>query len=85
MVKIKYDFFKFISKDITLIIKTMTTNQNRFNNSKIYTIRCFTDPTLIYVGSTVQVLSKRFHDHKLNCNKDNLKNRLIYKTIRATG
>ena len=63
----------------------MTTNQNRFNNARIYTIRCKTDDTLIYVGSTIQVLSKRWHDHKLKCNNEKHKDRLIYKTIRATG
>jgi hypothetical protein len=32
---------------------------------KIYTIRCNTDENLIYVGSTIQSLSKRFGGHKI--------------------
>lgn len=35
-----------------------------YRDSKIYTIRCHDDPTLIYVGSTVQPLCKRFATHK---------------------
>jgi hypothetical protein len=37
-----------------------------YKNSKIYTIRCRDDPTLIYVGSTTQQLSQRWTDHKKN-------------------
>ncbi len=35
-----------------------------YSNGKIYTIRCRTDETLIYVGSTIQPLFKRFYKHK---------------------
>ena len=35
-----------------------------YSNGKIYTIRCRTDTTLIYVGSTVNTLTRRFTDHK---------------------
>jgi len=36
-----------------------------YQNGKIYTIRCKTDDTLIYVGSTTQTyLSQRFQGHK---------------------
>ena len=35
-----------------------------YSNGKIYTIRCRTDDTLIYVGSTCQSLSNRFCGHK---------------------
>lgn len=50
-----------------------------YSKGKIYTIRCREDPTLIYVGSTIQQLSVRLGQHK----KDNLKypNYLIYSTI----
>ena len=36
-----------------------------YTKGKIYTIRCKTDDTLIYVGSTIQSLSKRFGGHKV--------------------
>jgi hypothetical protein len=39
----------------------------RYKRGMIYTIRCITDDTLIYVGSTINVLSKRFHKHKRDC------------------
>lgn len=35
-----------------------------YSKGKIYTIRCRTDNTLIYVGSTVNPLSKRWGQHK---------------------
>ena len=35
-----------------------------YNKGCIYTIRCRTDKTLIYVGSTANNLSKRFSSHK---------------------
>jgi len=37
----------------------------RYQNGKIYTIRCYNDDTLIYVGSTIEkYLSKRMAKHK---------------------
>ncbi len=36
-----------------------------YNNSKIYTIRCITDDTAIYVGATTQPLCKRFKNHQI--------------------
>jgi hypothetical protein len=51
----------------------------KYQQGKIYTIRCLTDNTLIYVGSTTQPLYKRLADHK-SYNKTET-NRLIYKTI----
>jgi hypothetical protein len=50
-----------------------------YQNSKIYTIRCKNDPSLIYIGSTIQPLSKRWGGHK----KDSLKHQhvLLYSTI----
>ncbi len=35
-----------------------------YSKGKIYTIRCQTDATFIYVGSTIQPLSKRWGQHK---------------------
>lgn len=35
-----------------------------YSKGKIYTIRCKNDPSLIYVGSTIQSLSKRWGGHK---------------------
>jgi hypothetical protein len=37
-----------------------------YQNGKIYTIRCKTDETLVYVGSTTQPLYKRLDKHKQN-------------------
>ena len=50
-----------------------------YSKGKIYTIRCKTDTSLIYVGSTIQSLSKRFAGHKLD--KDRGYNSLLYKQI----
>lgn len=52
-----------------------------YSKGKIYTIRCRTDDTLIYVGSTVQPLSKRWGNHKADSRRERCKNILIYKTI----
>ncbi len=52
-----------------------------YGKGKIYTIRCRTDDTLIYVGSTVQPLSKRLGNHKADSKREKCKNYLIYKTI----
>jgi len=50
-----------------------------YSKGKIYTIRCKNDTSLIYVGSTIQPLAKRWGEHKYN----SLRNPeyLIYKTI----
>jgi hypothetical protein len=52
-----------------------------YGNGKIYTIRCKTDDTLIYVGSTIQSLAVRWGGHKKDSIKEKDKNRLIYMTI----
>ncbi len=52
-----------------------------YSNGKIYTIRCRTDDTLIYVGSTIQSLAVRWGEHKRRCYREESKNWLIYKTI----
>ena len=36
-----------------------------YKNGKIYSVRCYSDDTLIYIGSTTQTLAKRWGDHKL--------------------
>ena len=50
---------------------------NKYHQAKIYTIRCTEDTNLIYVGSTIQPLYKRWHEHK---RKHNNKNNLQYNT-----
>jgi hypothetical protein len=52
-----------------------------YQQGKIYTIRCRTDDTLIYVGSTTQPLAKRWGGHKKSSKEERCKNRLIYTTI----
>jgi hypothetical protein len=52
-----------------------------YSKGKIYTIRCRTDDTLIYVGSTIQSLAVRWGGHKVSSKEQRCKNRLIYTTI----
>jgi hypothetical protein len=52
-----------------------------YGKGKIYTIRCRTNDTLIYVGSTIQSLSKRWGGHKDHSKEEKRKNMLIYRTI----
>jgi|APGre2960657423_1045063.scaffolds.fasta_scaffold202620_2 hypothetical protein len=41
---------------------------NKYSKGKIYTIRCRTDDSLVFVGSTSQqYICKRFASHKNNC------------------
>ncbi len=64
----------------------MTENDiNIYNNGKIYTIRCKTDNNLIYVGSSVQPLHKRWHGHKNNHTKGKHENRLLYNKMNELG
>ena len=60
---------------------------NKYNNGKIYTLRSETDNNLIYVGSTVQPLYKRWNAHKsIICNENNkLYNLLFYTKVREIG
>jgi hypothetical protein len=60
---------------------------NKYNNGKIYAIRCMDDNKLIYIGSTIQPLHKRWCDHKLKCRSDNYKeyNKLLYIKMREVG
>ena len=48
-----------------------------YNNGKIYSLRTYNDDSLIYVGSTIQSLSKRHHGHKRDYNCYNGKERYI--------
>jgi hypothetical protein len=54
-----------------------------YGNGKIYTIRCRTDDTLIYVGSTIQPLCERLAGHKRDSKKEKQKNRLLF--IKVNG
>ena len=41
----------------------------RYKRGMIYTIRNIKDDTMIYVGSTINTLSKRFDNHKSDCKR----------------
>ncbi len=58
-----------------------------YSKGVIYTIRYRNDSSLIYVGSTIQPLSKRWYEHKINCfnEKSNGYNMNLYKKIRETN
>ena len=49
-----------------------------YSKGQIYTIRCRTDDTKIYVGSTIQPLYKRFYFHKSHSEKEEHMKRLLY-------
>jgi hypothetical protein len=53
-----------------------------YKNGRIYTIRCYDDPSLIYVGSTTRPLCYRFSKHKGHSREERCKNMLLYTTIR---
>jgi hypothetical protein len=64
----------------------MTENDNNiYNNGKIYTIRCRTDNNLIYVGSTIQPLHKRFHGHKMKLLNGGYNHRFLYNKMNDLG
>jgi hypothetical protein len=54
-----------------------------YSKGKIYTIRCRTDDTLIYVGGTIQPLCERKASHKKDSKSQNekIRNRLLYSKI----
>jgi len=56
---------------------------DKYKNGKIYTIRCKNDDSLIYVGSTVQPLFKRWYEHKHDSKLEN--NILLYQKIKETN
>ncbi len=59
-------------------------DDNKFKNGKIYTIRCKSDDTLKYVGSTVQWLYKRLSQHKTDSKKPKCENGLLYIKMNET-
>ena len=61
-------------------------SENKYNNSKIYLIKCRLDNNLIYVGSTVRPLYDRWNQHKKTAQKTNhKKHRLLYNKINEIG
>lgn len=52
-----------------------------YSKGQIYTIRNRNDDKKIYVGSTLQPLHKRFHQHKINSKKEKCMNRLFYVEV----
>lgn len=52
-----------------------------YSKSKIYTIKCKTDCSKIYVGSTIQTLNKRYNNHISCSNNEKYKNMLLYKNV----
>jgi hypothetical protein len=52
---------------------------DKYKNGKIYTIRYKNDDSLIYVGSTVQPLFKRWHQHKSNVNNEKRNDLILYQ------
>ena len=58
-----------------------------YSKGKVYSIRCRTDTTLIYIGSTINPLYKRWGDHKSRGNNIYGKhyNLYLYTTIRNNG
>lgn len=57
----------------------MTEIDERYKRGLIYTIRNIKDDTMIYVGSTINDLSKRFYNHKKDCKKGDYNS--LYKNI----
>ena len=58
---------------------------NKYNNGKIYTIRCRLDDNLIYVGSTIQPLHKRWFTHKSRLIDPNFDNYILYQKMKEKG
>ena len=50
-----------------------------YQNGKIYTIRCKTDNTSIYVGSTTMTLSRRMAEHRYSSYTNNTK--ILYSCV----
>jgi hypothetical protein len=57
---------------------------DKYKNGKIYTIRYKNDDSLIYVGSTVQPLYKRFSQHKIDSKTQRLENMNLYQKFNET-
>jgi hypothetical protein len=60
---------------------------DKYSKSKIYTIRCKSDNSLVYVGSTIETLSQRFARHKRVCfnEKERGYSMILYQSIREKG
>ncbi len=60
---------------------------DKYKNGKIYTIRYKNDDSLIYVGSTVQPLFKRWFEHKRREKNEKSKeyNYFLYQKMRETN
>ncbi len=60
---------------------------DKYKNGKIYTIRYKNDESLIYVGSTVQPLFKRWFEHKRRVKNEKSKeyNYFLYQKMRETN
>jgi hypothetical protein len=54
-----------------------------YTKGKIYTIRCYEDKSLIYVGSTTKALCDRKSNHKFESTRQ-LEN-IFYKTVKHNG
>ena len=57
---------------------------DKYKNGKIYTIRYKNDDSLIYVGSTIQPLFKRWYEHISRVNNQKY-NELLNQKIRETN
>ena len=58
---------------------------NKYKNGKIYTIRYKNDDSLIYVGSTIGPLYKRFTQHKIVSKVKKYENMPLYKKFKETN
>ena len=54
-----------------------------YQNGKIYTLRCYTDKELVYVGSTTKKLCDRKSNHKFNSIR--CPENYFYKTVENNG
>ena len=52
-----------------------------YSKGQIYTIRNRNDDTKIYVGSSIQPLYKRFHQHKIDSKRKKCMNMKLYKEV----
>ena len=57
---------------------------DKYKNGKIYTIRYKNDDSLIYVGSTVTPIHKRFSTHKEFSKNTKYENIQLYKKMKET-
>jgi hypothetical protein len=58
--------------------------ENKYHNSKIYTIRNRIDDD-IYIGSTIGDINKRFYKHKLDSQNPALHHMSLYAKIKEYG